>query len=164
MKKHSRLTAADTSPATASTSLDDRFITDIRGIISTCRAQAIRSVDFQRVIMYWQLGERIVKEEQGGKERADYGAYLLRNLAKTLEPEYGSGFSVRQLERARQFFLLFPIASALRTQFNWMQYTNCSSPFPTATSANTTNWRRRTTTGMDANSNGKSTPCFMSAF
>jgi len=122
MKQHSRLTAADTNPATASTSLDDRFITDIRGIISTCRAQAIRSVDFQRVIMYWQLGERIVKEEQGGKERADYGAYLLRNLAKNLEPEYGSGFSYRQLAYCRRFYLAYPIVNALRSQFNWLQY------------------------------------------
>jgi len=122
MKKHSRLIAANTNPATASTSLDDRFITDIRGIISICRAQAIRSVDFQRVIMYWQLGERIVKEEQGGKERADYGAYLLRNLAKNLEPEYGSGFSYRQLAYCRQFYLAYPIVNALRSQFNWLQY------------------------------------------
>jgi len=122
MNMQKRQIAANKYSVLAANGLDGHFVADIRGIISTCRAQAIRSVDFQRVVMYWQLGERIVKEEQGGKERADYGAYLLRNLAKTLEPEYGSGFSVRQLERARQFFLLFPIASALRTQFNWMQY------------------------------------------
>jgi predicted nuclease of restriction endonuclease-like (RecB) superfamily len=102
--------------------LNTGFVTDIRDIIANARAQAVRSVDFQRVVMYWKLGERIVKEEQGGKERADYGSYLLRDLAKSLEPEYGSGFAIRQLERARKFYLLFPIASALRTQFNWMQY------------------------------------------
>ena len=50
-----------------------------------------------------------------------YGAYLLKNLAKKLEPEYGSGFSVRQLERSRQFYKMYPIASALRSQFNWTQ-------------------------------------------
>lgn len=43
-------------------------------------------------------------------------------LAKKLEPEYGSGFSVRQLERSRQFYKMYPIATALRTQFNWTQY------------------------------------------
>ena len=37
-------------------------------------------------------------------------------------PEYGSGFSVRQLERSRQFYRLYPIASTLRTQLNWSQY------------------------------------------
>ena len=102
--------------------LRNEFISDIRGIIETAQTNAIRSVDFQRVVMYWKMGERIVVEEQQGKERAEYGAYLLRNLSAELIPEYGSGFSVRQLERARRFYLTYPIASALRTQFNWMQY------------------------------------------
>jgi predicted nuclease of restriction endonuclease-like (RecB) superfamily len=102
--------------------LDTEFVTDIRSIIANARAQAVRSVDFQRVVMYWKLGERIVKEEQGGKERADYGSYLLRDLAKSLEPEYGSGFSYRQLAYCRQFYFAYPIVNALRSQFNWMQY------------------------------------------
>ncbi|GHT66603.1 DUF1016 domain-containing protein [Bacteroidia bacterium] len=72
--------------------------------------------------MYWRLGERIVIEEQQGKARADYGSYLLQNLAVEIEPEFGSGFSVRQLERARQFYRTYPIASAVRTQFQWSQY------------------------------------------
>ena len=63
-----------------------------------------------------------MEEEQQGKERADYGTYLIRKLAKTMEPEFGSGFGVRQLERCRQFYRLFPIASTLRTQLNWSQY------------------------------------------
>lgn len=72
--------------------------------------------------MYWHIGKRIMEEEQQGKERADYGTYLIRKLAKTMEPEFGSGFGVRQLERCRQFYKLFPIASTLRTQLNWSQY------------------------------------------
>jgi len=71
---------------------------------------------------YWRIGERVFVEEQRGSERAAYGTYLIRNLAKTMEPEFGSGFGVRQLERARQFYRVYPIASALRTQFNWYQY------------------------------------------
>ena len=102
--------------------LRNEFISDIKDIIETAKTNAIRSVDFQRVIMYWRLGERIVVEEQQGKARAEYGSYLLQNLAKQLEPEYGSGFTVRQLERARQFYRTFPIASAVRSQFNWYQY------------------------------------------
>ena len=72
--------------------------------------------------MYWQIGRRILEEEQKGKERADYGSYLLKNLAKKLEPEYGSGFSYRQLQFCRQFYRMYPIANALRSQFNWTQY------------------------------------------
>ena len=100
----------------------DKFIDDIRQIIDAARSQAVRSVDFCRVQMYWHMGKRIFEEEQQGKERADYGTYLIKNLARQLEPEYGSGFSVRQLERCRQFYRLYPIASTLRTQLNWSQY------------------------------------------
>lgn len=98
------------------------FITEIRHIIEEARANAVRSVDFCRVQMYWQIGQRIVEEEQGGNARAEYGSKLLQNLAKELEPEYGTGFKKRQLERARQFYIEYPNASALRSQFNWTQY------------------------------------------
>ena len=70
---------------------------DARKIIETARSNAVRSVDFCRVQMYWNLGKRIFEEEQQGKNRADYGAYIVKNLAKDLEIEYGSGFGVRQL-------------------------------------------------------------------
>ena len=95
---------------------------EVRKIIASARQNAVRSVDFSRVQMYWQIGRRIQKEEQKGKERADYGAYLLKNLAAKLEPEYGSGFSYRQLSFCRQFYRMYPIANALRSQFNWTQY------------------------------------------
>ena len=95
---------------------------EVREIISSARQNAVRSVDFSRVQMYWQIGRRIQEEEQKGKERADYGTYLLKNLAKRLEPEYGSGFSYRQLQFCRQFYRMYPIANALRSQFNWTQY------------------------------------------
>ena len=98
------------------------FVQDIKAIIGQARTQAIRSVEFYRVEMYWKVGERIFNEEQQGKDRADYGSYLIRELAKEIEPEYGSGFSVRQLERSRQFYRTYPIASAVRTQLNWLQY------------------------------------------
>jgi len=98
------------------------FVEEIKTIIGQARAKAVRSVEFHRVEMYWKLGERIFEEEQQGQDRADYGSYLIRNLSKELEPEFGSGFTVRQLERYRQFYRIFPIASALRSQLNWMQY------------------------------------------
>ena len=77
------------------------IVEDARKIIETARSNAVRSVDFCRVQMYWNLGKRIFEEEQQGKNRADYGTYIVKNLAKDLEIEYGSGFGVRQLERAR---------------------------------------------------------------
>jgi len=86
-----------------------------------CKA-AVRSVDFCRVRMYWAIGQRIAEKEQQGKERAGYGTYLIKNLAKQLQPEYGSGFSVRQLEMCRQFYRIYPIANTLCSQLNWSQY------------------------------------------
>ena len=100
----------------------DGLVQDVQRIIETARSNAVRSVDFCRVQMYWNLGKRIFEEEQQGKERADDGAYLIKNLAKRLEPEYGSGFGVRQLEQSRQFDRLYPIANTLRSQLNWSQY------------------------------------------
>lgn len=73
--------------------LSTAFVQDVKDIIGQARAQTVRSVEFQRVEMYWSLGERIFNEEQEGKDRADYGTYLIRNLASEIEPEFGSGFS-----------------------------------------------------------------------
>ncbi len=98
------------------------LLSEIQALIATAKEKAIRSVDFERVLMYWHIGQKIFEEEQGARDRADYGSYLLKYLSVELEPLYGSGFSRRQLERYRQFYRTFPIASALRTQFSWTHY------------------------------------------
>lgn len=102
--------------------INNAIITDIKQIIEQSRESAIRSVDFARVQMYWHIGNRIFEEEQQGKERADYGKFLIKTLAETLEPEFGSGFSYRQLYLFVQFYKTFPIVNAVRSQLNWTQY------------------------------------------
>ena len=97
-------------------------ITDIKAIILNAKEKAIRSVDHERTMMYWQIGQRIFEEEQQGKDRADYGNYLTKFVAEQLEPEYGSGFSKRQIELFRQFYRTFPIANAVRSQLGWTHY------------------------------------------
>ena len=98
------------------------LITDIKAIIHNSRDKAIRSVDHERTLMYWHIGQRIFEEEQRGKERADYGNYLIKIIAEQLEPEYGSGFSKRQVELFRQFYRIFPIANTVYSQLSWSQY------------------------------------------
>ena len=98
------------------------FVKEIKILIGSARENAIRSVDFQRVQMYWHIGRRIFEEEQQGKQRAEYGTYLIKNLAKELEPEFGSGFSGRILEISRQFYRTYSIANTLYSQLNWSQY------------------------------------------
>lgn len=98
------------------------LVSEIRFIIESARTNAVRSVDLCRVQMYWQIGRRIVEEEQGGQARAEYGKSLIKNLAKELEPEFGSGFGKRQLDYSKKFYLEFPIVHTLYAQLNWSQY------------------------------------------
>ena len=102
--------------------ISTKLVQDAKQIIETARENAVRSVDFCRVQMYWKLGKRIFEEEQHGKKRADYGAYIVKSLAEKLEAEYGSGFSERQIKFCRQFYRTYPIGNALRSQLNWSQY------------------------------------------
>ena len=109
----------DNKPSTESM---QSLVGEIKQILNDARAHAIRSVDFCRVQMYWAIGQRIVEKEQQGKERADYGTYLIKRLAQEIEPEYGSGFGERQLKFCRQFYKTYPNGNALRSQLNWSQY------------------------------------------
>lgn len=102
--------------------INQSVLTDIKTIIAQSKDKAIRAIDHQRTLMYWDIGKRIFEEEQEGRERADYGKYLIKFIAKELEPEYGSGFSIRQIELFRQFYRTFPIANTLYSQLSWSQY------------------------------------------
>jgi len=95
-------------------------------LIEEARESAIRSVDFHKVKLNWNIGKYIFEDEQNGKERAEYGKYLIKYLSSNIEPIYGSSYSIRQLEQFRQFYRVFPIANALRSQLNWTQYRNLS--------------------------------------
>ncbi|MBX9785529.1 MAG: PDDEXK nuclease domain-containing protein [Chitinophagaceae bacterium] len=95
---------------------------EIAEIIAASRERAIRSVDTERMLMYWNIGRKIFEEEQQGKERASYGEYLIKYLSQELQPIFGSGFSIRQLNWYRQFYRTFPIVSAVRTQLSWTHY------------------------------------------
>jgi predicted nuclease of restriction endonuclease-like (RecB) superfamily len=102
--------------------IDQSVLTDIKDIISAAKDRAIRLVDHERTLMYWHIGQRIFDEEQQGKDRADYGTYLIKYIAEQLEPEYGSGFSKRQVELFRQFYRTFPNANTLYSHLSWSQY------------------------------------------
>ncbi|MNJ95503.1 hypothetical protein D3C87_132150 [compost metagenome] len=102
--------------------LSDNVISDIKSIINSAKEKAIRAVDTERVLMYWYIGQRIFLEEQEGKDRADYGKYIVKQIAYSLEPEFGKGYSRRQIELFRQFYRVFPIANTLYSQLSWSQY------------------------------------------
>ncbi len=102
--------------------VNPKVINDIVSIIQRSQTKAVRSVNFYRVKMYWNIGKRIFEEEQQGEERAEYGTYLIKSLADKLQPQYGVSFSSRNLHWYVQFYKTFPIVNALRTQFNWTHY------------------------------------------
>lgn len=102
--------------------LSKGIIEQIHSIITTARSRAIRSVDSERVLMYWQIGKVIFEEEQGGNDRAEYGKFLIKSISDIFQPQLGSGFSVRQLEMNRQFYRTFPNTNALRSQLSWTHY------------------------------------------
>jgi len=102
--------------------LNKNIIHQIQSIIANAKEKAVRSVDTERVLMYWQIGKVIFEEEQSGKERADYGRFLIKSISEAFQPQFGSGFGVRQLEMNRQFYRTFPIANALRSQLSWTHY------------------------------------------
>ncbi len=102
--------------------INQSIVADIKAIIAQSKDNAIRAIDHQRTLMYWHIGKRIFEEEQEGKDRADYGKYLIEYIAQELEPEFGSGFSKRQIELFRQFYRTFPITNTLYSQLSWSQY------------------------------------------
>ncbi|MDP1547533.1 MAG: DUF1016 N-terminal domain-containing protein [Anaerolineales bacterium] len=71
------------------------LVTDIQKILHTARTKSYAAVNFAMVEAYWQIGRRIVEEEQRGKGRADYGAYLIKDLARQLTAEFGKGLDER---------------------------------------------------------------------
>lgn len=85
-----------------------RLFADIAEILQSARAKACRAVNTVMVETYWQMGRRIVEEEQRGKERAGYGEALIVNLSRYLSETFGKGFSVANLWNFRLFYLTFP--------------------------------------------------------
>lgn len=98
------------------------IILEIKTLILQAQQKAVRTINHERTILYWTIGKRIFDEEQQGKERADYGKNLIKSLSEQLEPQFGSGFGKRQLELMRQFYRVFPITNALRSQLSWTHY------------------------------------------
>jgi len=98
-------------PRKPATNLDvhyDSILGDISNLIDAARRSAARSVNSIMTAAYWLVGRRIVEYEQGGKERAQYGEELLVRLAVDLAAEFGRGFSRRNLQDMRLFYLAYP--------------------------------------------------------
>ncbi len=79
----------------------------IRSLIASARGAAERSVNTLQVLTNFEVGRLIVEHEQEGAERAVYGRALMQELATSLTDEFGRGFSRRNLEYMRKFYLTY---------------------------------------------------------
>ncbi len=93
----------------------DTYISEIKSILEQARQKAYYAVNSAMVEAYWLVGKRIVEEEQNGKEKAEYGEAVLKNLSIALTSEFGKGFSYANLRNFRQFFLTYPNAEICYT-------------------------------------------------
>ena len=100
------------------------IINDIKQIIEQARNFAYKAINFSMIIAYWEIGKTIVEEEQSGKNRAEYGKALIKELSKQLTKEYGKGFNMANLKYMRQFYSLFPIRHSLRDELDKPLVTN----------------------------------------
>jgi predicted nuclease of restriction endonuclease-like (RecB) superfamily len=84
------------------------LFSDVRDILADARRAAYTAVNSAMVAAYWQIGRRIVEEEQGGSAKSTYGDRLLPELSRALTAEFGKGFSLANLKNFRRFYLTFP--------------------------------------------------------
>lgn len=90
-----------------------RLVGGIQDLLVQARRQAARSVNAILVAAYWEIGRRIVEFEQRGQKRASYGEALLKRLSRDLAKQLGRGFSERNLEQMRLFYLKWPISQTV---------------------------------------------------
>ena len=83
--------------------------TQIRQLIVGARRTIARGVDVVQVRTNFEIGRHIVEREQQGEARASYGAALLQSVSKRLVNEFGNGFSKRNLELMRRFFVEYRV-------------------------------------------------------
>ena len=81
------------------------FFDGIRELIAGARATVARGVDLVQVHTNFEIGRRIIQEEQRGEDRAAYGEEVIRTLAGRLTGEFGKGFSLSNLRSMRQFYV-----------------------------------------------------------
>ena len=87
--------------------ISNNYINEIKTILKNARQKAYTAINSAMVEAYWKIGRRIVEEEQSGRERAEYGKEIIKNLSKELTEEFGKGFGERNIRNIRQFYMLF---------------------------------------------------------
>lgn len=99
----------------------DNFFQDISRLLENARKSVNKAVNLAMVYSYFEIGRKIIEEEQKGEDRAKYGSYLIKELSKFLTQNFGKGFSVTNLKQMRQFYCVYAqdqIGQILSDQFD----------------------------------------------
>ena len=99
----------------------NNIFNDIKKLVIKSRNSVYQTVNTEMLKLYWNIGKAIMEIQQGD-ERAIYGDAVLEKLSEKLTNEFGKGFSKRNLERMRKFYIYFPIATTLSSQLSWSHY------------------------------------------
>ena len=100
----------------------DRLYRSVKKVIQEAQGVVSRVANWAMVESNWRIGFLIVEDEQKGKRKAEYGKAVLKDLARRLTAEYGSGYDESNLRYMRLFYLAFPIRDALRHELSWTHY------------------------------------------
>ena len=97
---------------------------DIKNLIVQAKSKVYTTINSTMTETYWNIGCRIVEEEQEGQERAKYGKALLKNLSKELTKEFGKGYSEDNLKNMRRFYIAYQKSETLSRKFklSWSHY------------------------------------------
>ncbi len=93
------------------------FIASIKELLQSARNSIYQTINTTMTQTYWEIGRRIVEEEQGGETRAEYGKGLIKQLSIELTAEFSEGFSVDNLKNMRRFYLAYPKSETASHRF-----------------------------------------------
>lgn len=91
----------------------DSVLAGVVRLLEDSRRASARAVNAVMTATYWEVGRRIVEGEQSGAKRAGYGKELLKRLSSDLTTKFGRGFSQRNLEQMRLFYLGWQISQTV---------------------------------------------------
>lgn len=102
----------------------NHFYEEIKILLHQARTHVYSTINTTMTQTYWQIGKRIVEEEQHGESRATYGKAILKNLSDELVREFGKGFSEDNLKNMRRFYLTFQKSETVSHKFklSWSHY------------------------------------------
>ena len=89
---------------------------NIKDLVINSRNKVYSTVNTEVLNLYWNIGKAIMEIQQGDG-RASYGDAILEKLSWKLTDEFGKGFSKRNLDRMRKFYVYFPIATTVSSQY-----------------------------------------------